>query len=68
MRRNHTFLTDRPDVLRTAFGLLEPPNGVFGTQERAYNFNDNVSRGFIVVRSSKKDNITMFRVAQYQLY
>ena len=40
-------LTDRPDVPRTPFGRLKPPNGVFfgGTQERAYKLNDNFSRG-----------------------
>ena len=43
-------LTDRPDVPHTLLGRLKPPKmGVWGhTQERAYNLNDNVSRGFIV--------------------
>ena len=39
-------LTGRPDVPRTPFGRLKPRNGFFGeTQERAYNLNDNFSRG-----------------------
>ena len=41
-------LTDHPDFPRTPFGRLKPQNGFFGgqAQERAYNLNDNVSRGF----------------------
>ena len=42
-------LTHRPDVPRTPFGRVNPPMGFWGqTQERAYNLNDNVYRGFIV--------------------
>ena len=40
-------LTDRPDV-HVHLWALETPKWVLGgqTQERAYNSNDNVSRGF----------------------
>ena len=47
MRRNRiSTLTERPDVPRTPFVRLKPPNGVGGgTQEHAYNLNDNSSMG-----------------------
>ncbi len=40
-------LTDRPDVPRIPFGRLNHKNGGWGgeTHERAYNVNDNFSRG-----------------------
>ncbi len=51
-------LTDRPDVPRTPFGHLKPPNGGFGgqTQEHAYNLNEMFLGGFLV-HSFIKNNI-----------
>ena len=48
-------LTDRPDVPRTPFGRLKPPNGVLGeTQERAYNLNENLSGVWVIPLFIKK--------------
>ena len=49
--------TDRLDVPRTPFGRLKPQNGGFWgqAQERAYNLNDNVSRGVYSTLISKNN-------------
>ena len=48
-------LTGRPDVPRTPLGVWNPEMVFFGeTQERAYNLNDNFSRGLYNTLIHKK--------------
>ena len=50
MRRNRiSMLTDRPDVPRTPFGRLKPPNGVYwGDIRTCLQFNENLFGGCVI--------------------